>query len=230
MNLAIHRDDLGVVANICRSLRPLYLLLSLAADGWWKNKRVIASRKDQVRASLINLTRSNFSKNLISPFEAIRYNFQLPNTLSRSRQQFTIPHILPMNKFQTVPFPLFQTPLLEFLEIYHPRFAIHFPTLLIEINSCTFLSKQAPSRNERPQFHDPKISMRERNQSFSKSKETTEADAFLWSISRGVSGQLAAPAAKATERKQPTPGWAFLHRATAEVSLKGCRWSFDFSA
>lgn len=106
---------LGVVANICS-----FAYLSRVMDDGKTSEpppQVIASRKDQVRANLINLTRLNFS-----PLKLLHYFSIIPHSLVNTRyfqlssnvvdqQRYTIP--LPSNEFEikfTISFPNIRNP------------------------------------------------------------------------------------------------------------------------
>lgn len=110
---------LGVVANICS-----FAYLSRVMDDGKTSEpppQVIASRKDQVRANLINLTRLNFS-----PLKLLHYFSIIPHSLVNTRyfqlssnvvdqQRYTI--LLPSNEFEikftisfTVPLPNIRNP------------------------------------------------------------------------------------------------------------------------
>lgn len=220
--------------------------------------QVIASRKDQVRANLINLTRLNFS-----PLKLLHYFSIIPHSLVNTRyfqlssnvvdqQRYTI---LSSNEFHQIYNFISTSKHSKSLQDKIPRLpntSKSFQTLLVEKYRCTCSSTSR--RNFEIPYENPKITDRRRDLHRNETKlflhhsnsrrnygrvSPIDFEAFPVSWPAGHTlGKVRGDGAK--NLAQPyllpsNPGWktwaSFLQRpGTAEVSLlKGCRWSFDFS-
>lgn len=220
--------------------------------------QVIASRKDQVRANLINLTRLNFS-----PLKLLHYFSIIPHSLVNTRyfqlssnvvdqQRYTI--LLSSNEFEikfTISFPLpnIRNP----CKIKFHGFQIVPNVINRKISLHVFIDIESRRNFEIP-YENPKITDRRRDLHRNETKlflhhsnsrrnygrvSPIDFEAFPVSWPAGHTlGKVRGDGAK--NLAQPyllpsNPGWktwaSFLQRpGTAEVSLlKGCRWSFDFS-
>lgn len=158
---------LGVVANICS-----FAYLSRVMDDGKTSEppQVIASRKDQVRANLINLTRLNFSPlKLLHYFSIIPHSlvntryFQLSTSFLQCRWSTTIHDTTPIKRIrnQIYNFISKHSKSLQDKIPRLPNTSKSFQTLLIEKYRCTCSSTSR--RNFEIPYENPKITDRRRD-------------------------------------------------------------------